>query len=160
MSQAKRHAVLTSTFAKILDRCIMLRRLASLKDSSPRRPALARVIVILGLTMTLGVAGSQKISVAEATSQKPFDIMNIKLFAYNLYSWHDFECYNELIQRESNWDYKAKNGSHYGLGQMRNKRVKYLDPYTQLLWHKRYIDHRYNGKPCKALAHWKAKGWH
>lgn len=159
MSQQKRHAVLTSTFAFRLDKSSMLRRLASLKDSSPRRPALARVIVIFVLSMTLGVAGSQKISVAEAT-QKPLDIMNIKLYAYNLYSWSDFECYNELIQRESNWDYKATNGSHYGLAQMRNKHVKSMDPYTQLIWHKRYIDHRYNGKPCKALAHLKGKGWH
>lgn len=160
MSQEKRHAVLTSTFAFRLDKGIMLRRLASLKDSSPRRPALGRALVILGLVMTISFAGAEKIYPADAALQKPFDVMNIKLYAYNLYSWSQFECYNELIQRESNWNYKAKNGSHYGLGQMRNKRVKYLDPYNQLLWHKRYIDHRYNGKPCKALAHWKAKGWH
>ncbi len=87
--------------------------------------------------------------------------MEMKLFALNaLKSWEDFECYNELIFRESRWNPKAKNGSHYGLGQMRNEKVKELGWQDQIRWHLKYIKHRYAGSPCKALNHLLERGWH
>ena len=84
----------------------------------------------------------------------------LKLYAYNQMSWPQMECYNYLIWLESRWNPKAINGSHYGLGQMRNKKVKYLNGYQQIDWHIKYLKHRYNGDACKALHHFKAKGWH
>jgi len=54
--------------------------------------------------------------------------MNLKLYAYNLMSWSQFECYNWLIHKESSWNPKAKNGSHYGLGQMRSTWYRDLNP--------------------------------
>ena len=93
-------------------------------------------------------------------------VMNLKLYAYNKFnSWDQFECYNYIIIRESRWDYKARNGSHYGLGQMRNPLVLTLTPKEQIVWHMRYIGHRYgivNGEPnaCKAAEHLLSKGWH
>lgn len=91
---------------------------------------------------------------------KPFNVMNIKLHAYNKLSWSQFQCYNWLIHYESRWDYKARNGSHYGLGQMRSKWYGTLNPMKQIDAHLRYIKHRYSGDTCKALAHWERKGWH
>ncbi len=66
----------------------------------------------------------------------------------------------ELIWRESRFNPLAVNGSHYGLAQMRNVKVKDLTPRAQVRWHMRYLDHRYDGSPCKALNHLKNKGWH
>lgn len=86
--------------------------------------------------------------------------MNLKLYAYNLMSWSQFECYNWLIHKESSWNPKAKNGSHYGLGQMRSTWYRDLNPYEQIKAHLRYIRHRYAGDSCKALAHLERKGWH
>ncbi len=86
--------------------------------------------------------------------------MNIKLHAYNKLNWEQFECYNWLIHHESRWNYKAKNGSHYGLGQMRSKWYGTLNPYKQIDAHLRYIKHRYEGCACAALRHWERKGWH
>jgi hypothetical protein len=92
--------------------------------------------------------------------------MNLKLFAYHQFITYDqFDCYNYLIIRESNWNYKSKNGSHYGLGQMRNPKVKTLTPREQILWHMRYIGHRYgyvNNEPnaCMAAEHFDKYGWH
>jgi hypothetical protein len=92
--------------------------------------------------------------------------MNLKLFAYHQFVTYDqFDCYNYLIIRESNWNYKAKNGSHYGLGQMRNPKVKTLTPREQILWHMRYIGSRYgyvNNEPnaCMAAEHFDKHGWH
>jgi hypothetical protein len=135
-------------FCFTLDKRVMLRTLARLRGSALRGRALGRSIVILAVLMTLSFAAPQK-----AYSQKPLNIMNIKLYAYNKLSWEQFECYNWLIHKESRWDYKAKNGSHHGLGQMRSKWVATLNPYKQIDAHLRYIQHRYNGDTCKALSH-------
>lgn len=85
---------------------------------------------------------------------------NLKLYALNAMGWDQFECYNWLIIGESSWNPKARNGSHYGLAQMRNAKVARLDGRKQIQWHIRYLAHRYDGCACKALAHFEAKGWH
>ncbi len=86
--------------------------------------------------------------------------MNLKLYAYNQMSWKQFECYNWLIHKESSWNPKARNGSHYGLGQMRSTWYRDLNPYQQIRAHLRYLGHRYNGDACLALSHLERKGWH
>ena len=70
------------------------------------------------------------------------------------------QCWVELIWRESTFNPRAKNGSHYGLAQMRNVKIKTLSPRQQVRWHMRYLDHRYDKSACKALNHLKRKGWH
>jgi hypothetical protein len=93
-------------------------------------------------------------------------VMNLKLFAYQSFKTYDqFDCYNYLVIKESRWNYKAKNGSHYGLGQIKNKMVLKQTPRQQILFHMKYIGHRYgyvNGEPnaCKAAEHFDSKGWH
>jgi hypothetical protein len=85
--------------------------------------------------------------------------MNLKLYAYNQMSWTQFECFNWLIYKESRWNPKARNGSHYGLGQMRSTWYRDLSPKKQIQASIKYIDHRY-GCACKALLHLETKGWH
>jgi hypothetical protein len=85
--------------------------------------------------------------------------MNLKLYAYNLLSWEEFQCFNWIIHKESRWDPLAKNGSHYGLGQMRSTWYRDLSPQGQIKASIKYISHRY-GDSCKALAHLERKGWH
>ena len=85
--------------------------------------------------------------------------MNHKLYAYNLLNWSEFQCFNWLIFKESSWNYKAVNGSHYGLGQMRSTWYRDLSPQGQIKASIKYIRHRY-GDSCKALAHFERKGWH
>ena len=93
-------------------------------------------------------------------------VMNLKLYAYNKFkTWDQFSCYNYIIYKESRWNYKARNGSHYGLGQMRNTMVLTLTPRGQIDLHYKYIGHRYgmvNGEPnaCIAAEHLDKKGWH
>jgi len=93
-------------------------------------------------------------------------VMNLKLYAYNKFkTYEQFECYNYLIHRESRWNYKARNNSHYGLGQMRNKMVLKLTPRGQIDLHMKYVAHRYglvNNEPnaCLAAEHFDKKGWH
>ena len=70
------------------------------------------------------------------------------------------QCWVELIWRESTFRPDARNGSHYGLAQMRNDNVRTMKPRAQVKMHMRYLDHRYNGSACKALQHMNKKGWH
>ncbi len=69
-------------------------------------------------------------------------------------------CLDELWYLESRWNYKAKNpkSSAAGIPQLLN--LKETDPFKQIDRGLKYIDHRYDGCACKALAHHKAKGWY
>jgi len=85
--------------------------------------------------------------------------MNLKLYAYNKMDWSEFQCYNWLIHKESRWNHKARNGSHYGLGQMRSTWYRDLSPKQQIDAHIKYIRHRY-ADACDALHHLETRGWH
>ena len=127
----------------------------------PRRGWLARCALVSTLLFLEIICFEKTDSVAVDNS-----VMNLKLFAYHQFITYDqFDCYNYLIIRESNWNYKAKNGSHYGLGQMKNPKVKTLTAREQILWHMRYIGSRYgyvNYEPnaCMAAEHFDRYGWH
>ena len=85
----------------------------------------------------------------------------IKLYAHSqIVNDSQYQCFYKLITKESNWRVNAKNGSHYGLGQMRNTKYRNLDGYRMIDWSLRYIAHRYYGSSCKAFAHWQKHGWH
>jgi hypothetical protein len=71
-----------------------------------------------------------------------------------------YQCAYALYMAESKFDSRAKNGSHYGIPQLRNKKLKHLDGFTQIDWGIRYVAHRYKGNYCLALKHFKDKGWH
>lgn len=84
----------------------------------------------------------------------------LKLYAHSrIINYEQFRCFDALITRESHWNVKAKNGSHYGLGQMRNAKYGRLDGFTQVDWSIRYITKRY-GSMCNAWRFFKAKGYH
>ena len=72
----------------------------------------------------------------------------------------EYYCIEELWHLESRWNYKAKNpkSSAAGIPQLLN--LKEPNPFRQIDRGLRYIDHRYNGSACKALAHHKSKGWY
>ena len=99
---------------------------------------------------------------AQATNQA---IRYVKeLAAYQLTDKQE-KCHNEIVYRESRWDYRAKNGSHYGLYQGRSKSLKNASTVKQWWWYWHYVTHRYGvteyDEPnyCKALHHLKNKGW-
>ena len=128
------------------------------RGSEPRAGALAsgRVLFIILLVFINLFLNSKQ----HAYSWKNHS-MNLKLYAHNqIKDWSEFECYVELIHRESSWNYKAKNGSHYGLGQVRSTWYRDLSPRKQIKAHLEYIEHRYDGSPCKALRHLIRVGWH
>ena len=68
-------------------------------------------------------------------------------------------CLVELYYHESRFNPKARNGSHYGIPQGRSKYLATVDGTKQIDWGIKYINNRY-GSMCKALHHFKTKGWH
>jgi hypothetical protein len=71
----------------------------------------------------------------------------------------EFYCLDELYYKESRWNPKAKNGSHYGIPQGRSIWLSTVNGFKQVEWGIKYNNNRY-GSMCKALEHYKIKGWH
>jgi len=81
---------------------------------------------------------------------------------YILIELNNFEeayCLIELYTAESRLNPLARNGSHYGIPQGRSKYLATVDGTKQINWGIKYNLHRY-GSMCKALQHYKIKGWH
>ena len=79
-----------------------------------------------------------------------------------------FQCLEQLWQRESNWNHLAQNPSSgaYGIPQslpgskMASAGADWqTNPATQITWGLGYISGRY-GTPCGALSHSHARGWY
>ena len=93
---------------------------------------------------------------AKAVSQTDL----LKLYAHSrLVSMEQFSCFDQLITKESNYRIDAKNGSHYGLGQMKNQTYRRLDGFNQIDWSIRYITKRY-GSMCNAWRFFKEHKYH
>ncbi len=81
---------------------------------------------------------------------------------YILIELQDFTeayCLIDLYTAESRLNPKARNGSHYGIPQGRSKYLAKVDGTKQIDWGIKYNLNRY-GSMCKALEHYKIKGWH
>ena len=136
---------------------IRSRQVFALKAKTRARKAqLARCWLVGGAlfvlqTFALDTAKSQTIKV-NTLKQITFHKMD--------YSFKEFYCLDELLHKESRWNYKAKNpkSSAFGLFQMIGNKEQ--DPIKQIDKGLRYIEHRYSGSACKALAHHKIKGWY
>ena len=121
-----------------------------------RKAQLARCWLVGGVlfvlqTFTLDTAKSQELRI-NTLKQITFHKMN--------YSFKEFYCLDEIVYKESRWNPKAKNkkSSAYGLFQVLKSKEK--DPIKQIDQGLKYINHRYDGCACKALAHHKLKGWY
>jgi hypothetical protein len=75
------------------------------------------------------------------------------------HSFTEFYCLDELYHRESRWNPKARNGSHYGIPQGRSKYLATVDGFKQIDWGIKY-NYARHGSMCNALDHFKRKGWH
>ena len=84
-----------------------------------------------------------------------------KLYAHSrIVNDEQYQCFYKLINKENRqWNPKSRNGSHWGIGQMRNETYKNLDGYKQIDWTIRYITKRY-GSMCNAWRFFKANGFH
>ena len=149
----KRHAVLKRAFSYVLDLWAMLiRQSPSGAQPEPLKRIARGVLIALVGSLCL---------LPEAGGSKPKQFVSYKEYALHAlgYNLKEYKCLSTLYGKESAWNPKARNGSHYGIPQGRSVWLRDQDGYTQIRWGLKYIGNRY-GEPCVALDHWKAKGWH
>jgi hypothetical protein len=119
-----------------------------------RSRKIARFGLVISLSLVMTLAFQKNDSVAKET------INHYRQWAFiQLNDLDQFYCLDELNYKESRWNPKAKNGSHYGIPQGRSKYLSRVDGYKQIDWQLKYIEKRYSN-PCNALAHHKIKGWY
>jgi len=129
-------------------RCQLSQR-AAVADSSRVRSHLVGV-----LCLVLGCLAIQTNPAQAKTTATDY----LKLYAHSrIINEEQYKCFSKIIFKESRWNPTAKNGSHYGLGQMRSKWYRNLDPYRQLDETLRYITKRY-GSSCNAWRFHEKKG--
>jgi len=119
-----------------------------------RSRKIARFGLVISLFIVLNIAFLKDDSVAQDRTN------HYRQWAFiQLNDLDQFYCLDELNYKESRWNPKAKNGSHYGIPQGRSKWLSKVDGYKQIDWQLKYIEKRYSN-PCNALAHHKIKGWY
>ncbi len=126
----------------------------------------------IGLARVVALAIGISLSMAMPLDAQANDlaIQQLKQLANYQLTDKQYACHNEIVHRESRWDYKAvgnKSGTKqvYGLYQMKTESLKKSTPIRQfwMYWH--YVGYRYGwtvyDEPhyCGALLHLKTKGW-
>jgi hypothetical protein len=113
------------------------------------------------------------VSAASATND-PNKRITSKQYAKGQLTVKHWKCIAVLYGKESAWNWKAVGnigGTHqvYGIPQGKSEWLRTANPLQQIDWGLRYIGHRYGytkthegiqPNTCKALEHWKHKGWH
>ena len=123
----------------------------NLEKKKINKKRLQMLLLITGFSAPIG---------ANPAHSAAYSIDHLKLYAHSrILDYKEFQCFNKIITKESRWSYRAKNGSHFGLGQMKSKHYRDLDPYRQIDASLRYITNRYQ-TPCKAWAFHQSNGYY
>jgi hypothetical protein len=153
---------LTWGFANVLDNGVYdeSHKASGIRPKNERNghskiPVITEILVVITSLLTNGQSSAYA---ALTTSQQ---ISNYKLYAHNkIFDADQYECYTQLINRESHWNPKVHNNKgHYGMVQGESKWLSTVDAYQQIDWSINYIQHRYKSM-CVALQHSKSKGWY
>jgi hypothetical protein len=127
----------------------------------PRTRGRLRIAKALCLAMLAGLLLSPFAANADSidVTHQLISIDSLKLYAHSrIVNYKQFQCFNSIITKESHWNYKAHNGSHWGLGQMKSDHYKNLDPFRQIDQSLKYMIHRYKS-PCNAWLHHQKHNW-
>ena len=149
---------LTSTFNNVpRSSGTLTQQSLSKAHREPLRGVARGVLVAIGIALCF---------MPEAGGSKPMQLVSYKEYALHLlhYDYVQHKCLTKLYGKESAWNPKAVGNLSgtkkvYGIPQGKSEWLKDQDGYSQVRWGLSYIEHRYS-TPCKALDHWKAKGWH
>ncbi|MFG2428504.1 lytic transglycosylase domain-containing protein [Streptomyces sp. NPDC048590] len=111
-------------------------------------------------------------SVRDASSfsaQGSYSVAEVQAMARQMMPADQFQCFSEIVSRESGWNYKAQNASSgaYGLVQalpgskMASAGADWqTNPATQIKWGLSYMNSGRYGSPCAAWSFWQANHWY
>ncbi|MFE0580821.1 transglycosylase SLT domain-containing protein [Streptomyces sp. NPDC058874] len=100
--------------------------------------------------------------------QSSYTVAQVKAIAQQMVPAGQFQCFSNIINQESTWNYLAVNKSSgaYGLVQalpgskMASAGADWrTNPATQIKWGLNYMEDRY-GSPCGAWSFHQANGWY
>ncbi|MDO0936001.1 transglycosylase SLT domain-containing protein [Streptomyces sp. DG2A-72] len=101
-------------------------------------------------------------------TQSSYSISEIQSMAQSMVASDQFQCFSNIVDHESSWNYQAVNASSgaYGLFQaLPGSKMSsagsdwQTNPATQIKWGLSYMNDRY-GSPCDAWAFWQANNWY
>ncbi|MCX4916738.1 MULTISPECIES: transglycosylase SLT domain-containing protein [unclassified Streptomyces] len=100
--------------------------------------------------------------------QSSYSVAQIQAMARQMVPSGQFQCFSNIVNHESSWNYKAVNASSgaYGLFQaLPGSKMSSVgsdwqtNPATQIKWGLNYMNGRY-GSPCEAWSFWQANSWY
>ncbi|GAA1007086.1 transglycosylase SLT domain-containing protein [Streptomyces thermogriseus] len=106
--------------------------------------------------------------VASFAVKSSYTVAEVQAIARSIVPADQFQCFSNIVQRESSWNYQATNPSSgaYGLVQalpgskMASAGADWrTNPATQIKWGLNYMNERY-GSPCGAWSFWQANHWY
>ncbi|WP_256725519.1 transglycosylase SLT domain-containing protein [Streptomyces sp. IMTB 2501] len=98
--------------------------------------------------------------------QSSYTVAQVQAIARQIVPAGQFQCFSNIVDHESTWNYQAVNASSgaYGLvqalpgGKMASAGADWqTNPATQIKWGLSYMNERY-GSPCDAWTYWQANG--
>ncbi|WP_267243170.1 transglycosylase SLT domain-containing protein [Streptomyces sp. PR69] len=101
-------------------------------------------------------------------TQASYTVAEVQAMARQMIPGDQFQCFSNIVSRESTWNYRAQNPSSgaYGLVQalpgskMSSAGADWrTNPATQIKWGLNYMNERY-GSPCGAWSFWQANHWY
>jgi len=130
----------------------------SRRKGEPRRGWLARCTLVgtaLFVAQIVGLERAESRELHKPTYYKQYAFIQLN------HSFTEFYCLDELYHKESRWNPKAvsPSGKHFGIPQGQSEWLRTANGYKQVEWGIKYNNNRY-GSMCKALEHYKIKGWH
>ncbi|MFI2346757.1 transglycosylase SLT domain-containing protein [Streptomyces sp. NPDC019443] len=102
------------------------------------------------------------------SAQSSYTVAEVKAIARQMVPADQFQCFSNIVDHESTWNYRAQNPSSgaYGLVQALpgSKMASAGDdwqtnPATQIKWGLNYMNSRYDS-PCGAWSFWQANHWY
>ncbi|MEV5984550.1 lytic transglycosylase domain-containing protein [Streptomyces sp. NPDC052051] len=115
------------------------------------------------LTSTSASADASSIPV-----QSSYTVAQVQAIARQIVPAGQFQCFSNIVNHESTWNYRATNASSgaYGLvqalpaGKMASAGADWqTNPATQIKWGLNYMNASY-GSPCGAWSFWQANHWY
>ncbi|WP_406383652.1 transglycosylase SLT domain-containing protein [Streptomyces sp. NBC_01618] len=111
---------------------------------------------------------SQVRSASTFAQQSSYTVAEVQAMARQIVPADQFQCFSNIVNHESTWNYRASNPSSgaYGLVQalpgskMASAGADWqTNPATQIKWGLSYMDGRYKS-PCGAWSFWQANHWY
>lgn len=100
--------------------------------------------------------------------QSSYSVADVQAMARQMVPADQFQCFSNIVNHESTWNYQAENPSSGAYGLMQALPASKMssagsdwrtNPATQIKWGLSYMDNRYQS-PCGAWEFWQANNWY